>query len=114
MTSGENSQAEKGTGARSGVAAAACGSAALGRALEQAGSGQDGVGDGAIHWHIIEKATKNNSEDSGTQSDARDAISIDETAETKQSQESRSKEMKSSVGEMKSTQKAKYGSNAPK
>ena len=58
MTSGENSQAEKGTGARSGVAAAACGSAALGRALEQAGSGQDGVGGGAIHWDIIEKTTK--------------------------------------------------------
>ena len=86
MTSGENSQAEKGAGARSGVAAAACGSAALGRALEQAGSGQDGVGDGAIHWDIIEKATKNNSEDSGTQSDARDAISIDETAEMKSNQ----------------------------
>ena len=53
VISGENSQAEKGASARSGVAAAACGRAALERARERAGSGSEGGRDRAVHLAVI-------------------------------------------------------------
>ena len=60
VASGKNSQAEKGAGARSGVVAAACGRAALGRARERAGSGSEGGGDRAVHWAVISDLSINN------------------------------------------------------